>query len=68
MKLKLAFVVILTIGVAHAADNLGPGLRGPAPLDEEPKAPRMPTVENFDVKRGRAYTSQPPTIPHSIER
>jgi len=50
------------------ADELGEGLRGRAPLNEEPKAPRMPAVENTDVKRGRAYTSQPPTIPHQIER
>ena len=50
------------------ADELAEGLRGKAPLDQEPKAPRMATVENTDVKRGRAYTSQPPTIPHSIEK
>lgn len=50
------------------ADELGTGLRGPTPLDEEPQAPPMAPVENTDVKRGRAYTSQPPTIPHSIER
>jgi cytochrome c-type protein NapB len=52
----------------RAADELGTGLRGPAPLDAEPKAPRMARVENFDVRRGRAYTSQPPTIPHAIEK
>jgi cytochrome c-type protein NapB len=28
----------------------------------------MATVENLDVRRGRAYTSQPPTIPHAIDR
>jgi len=51
-----------------AADELPTGLREPAPLNEEPKPPRMPAVENKDIKRGRAYTSQPPTIPHAIER
>ena len=50
------------------ADELPAGLRGKTPLEQEPKAPRMATVENTDVKRGRAYTSQPPTIPHSIEK
>jgi cytochrome c-type protein NapB len=50
------------------ADALGTGLRGPAPLNEEPQAPRMARVENFDIRRGRAYTSQPPTIPHAIEK
>ncbi len=49
-------------------DPLGRGLRGTAPLNEEAQAPRMARVENFDVRRGRAYTSQPPTIPHAIEK
>lgn len=63
----IAVLGMLCFGVALAADNLE-GLRGTAPLDQESKAPRMPTVENFDIKRGRAYTSQPPTIPHAIDR
>lgn len=49
-------------------DPLGEGLRGTAPLNEEAKPPRMARVENFDIRRGRAYTSQPPTIPHAIEK
>ena len=53
---------------ALVADELPEGLRGKTPLEQEPKAPRMATVENTDIKRGRAYTSQPPTIPHSIEK
>lgn len=64
---RIAIVGALCFGVALSADNLE-GLRGPTPLDKEPKAPRISTVENFDVKRGRAYTSQPPTIPHAIDR
>jgi nitrate reductase (cytochrome), electron transfer subunit len=68
MKYQLLLIVVLSIGLAHAADNLGEGLRGPVPLDQEPKAPKLATVENTDVKRGRAYTSQPPTIPHAIDR
>jgi cytochrome c-type protein NapB len=79
-RLPTAFVVgVLGCIVAFAAeqvldsepvptDALGPGLRGTAPLNEEPKAPRMARVENFDIRRGRAYTSQPPTIPHAIEK
>ncbi len=51
-----------------SADKLGPGLRGNVELDKEPNAPRMSRVENFDIRRGRAYTSQPPTIPHTIEK
>jgi nitrate reductase (cytochrome), electron transfer subunit len=70
MKMKLRFVVaaLCLLGAAYAADAPLTGLRGPTPLDQEPKAPRMANVENTDVKRGRAYTSQPPTIPHSIEK
>lgn len=38
-----------------------------APVTEEPPAPRMPTVENADLRRMRAYPMQPPTIPHKID-
>ena len=65
---RIAFTAIGLCSIALAADDLGNGLRGPASLDQEPKAPRMATVENVDVKRGRDYTSQPPTIPHTIDR
>lgn len=65
--LGIAALVALGWGVLQA-DDLPKGLRGATPLNEEPKSPRMPNVENKDVKRGRAYTSQPPTIPHAIER
>jgi len=68
MKLTLLIVAMFSMGLVQAADSLGTGLRGPTPLDQESKAPKIATVENTDVKRGRAYTSQPPTIPHTIER
>lgn len=64
---RVAIIGVLCFSAALAADNLE-GLRGPTPLNQEPKAPGMATVENFDVRRGRAYTSQPPTIPHAIDR
>jgi cytochrome c-type protein NapB len=64
---RVAIIGVLCFSAALAADNLD-GLRGPTPLNEVPKAPRMATVENLDVRRGRAYTSQPPTIPHAIDR
>lgn len=65
----LGFAALAACGlVALRADDLPIGLRGSTPLNEEPKAPRTPNVENKDVKRGRAYTSQPPTIPHAIDR
>lgn len=64
---RMALLGLLCFGATLAADNLQ-GLRGPTPLDQASKAPRMARVENFDIKRGRAYTSQPPTIPHAIDR
>lgn len=68
MRVRILLFTLITLGIAQAADAPLTGLRGTTPLDEEPKAPRMPPVENRDVKRGRAYTSQPPTIPHAIDK
>jgi cytochrome c-type protein NapB len=42
-------------------------LRGATPLDQESKSPAIARVENTDIKRKRAYTDQPPTIPHKID-
>ncbi len=67
-KSVLAVATLAAFGFVALGDELPKGLRGSTPLTEEPKAPRLPSVENKDVKRGRAYTSQPPTIPHAIER
>ena len=67
-SLLVGVAALIAFGAVTFADELKNGLRGPTPLNEEPKAPRMPNVENRDVKRGRAYTSQPPTIPHAIDR
>ncbi|HEY6645321.1 nitrate reductase cytochrome c-type subunit [Povalibacter sp.] len=60
--------IIALAAVSIPADELANGLRGPTPLNQEPKAPKIWPTENKDVKRGRAYTSQPPTIPHTIEK
>ncbi len=42
-------------------------MRGDVPLTEEPRPAPIPQVENRDIKRGRAYAMQPPTIPHKID-
>jgi cytochrome c-type protein NapB len=63
----IALIAAGVVGLA-IADELGDGLRGSTALEQEAKAPPLAGVENTDVKRGRAYTSQPPTIPHTIER
>lgn len=67
-RVGMALALLASALAPLIADELPEGLRGKAPLEQEPKAPRMATVENTDIKRGRAYTSQPPTIPHAIEK
>ena len=67
-RLFAVWTALLLVAGNPAADELGTGLRGPEALDKEPKAPPLAREENFDVKRGRAYTSQPPTIPHAIDK
>lgn len=68
---RLALLVggaLLTV-LAHAAPNLPlvDPMRGATVLDQEPKPPMMQTTENKDVRRGRAYAQQPPTIPHQTD-
>ena len=43
------------------------GLRRHVPITTEITPLPMAQVENFDMRRGRAYPMQPPTIPHSID-
>ncbi|NZA25546.1 nitrate reductase cytochrome c-type subunit [Luteimonas sp. SJ-92] len=43
------------------------GMRRHVPIDVEVSPLPMARVENFDMRRGRAYPMQPPTIPHSID-
>lgn len=52
---------------AWAEDLAGNALRGPTPLDQEAAAPPLYPTENKDIKRARAYSMQPPTIPHKID-
>jgi cytochrome c-type protein NapB len=42
-------------------------LRRGIPIDQEAAPLPMAHVQNFDVKRERAYPMQPPTIPHAID-
>ena len=43
------------------------GLRRNIPITTEVTPLPMAAVENFDLRRERAYPMQPPTIPHSID-
>lgn len=51
---------------AQQAESLN-ALRGQAALADPALAPRMPAVEDDDVRRPRNYPEQPPTIPHRID-
>lgn len=68
-RLALLIGGALVAAFAHAAPNLPltDPMRGATALDQEPKPPMMQTTENKDVRRGRAYAQQPPTIPHQTD-
>jgi cytochrome c-type protein NapB len=69
LRLVLLVGAALIAAVASAAPNLPlvDAMRGATPLDQEAKPPLMQTTENKDVRRGRAYAQQPPTIPHQTD-
>lgn len=61
-------LLLLAVGaLVFAADNLDNARRGQTPLHQEGEAAPMYPVENKDLKRPRAYSMQPPTIPHKID-
>lgn len=49
--------------VAQSVDPM----RGRTPVGDESRPPPMHPVENKDQRRERAYSMQPPTIPHKID-
>ena len=70
-KACLRIVLLACALLATAAHAQQPGLvdamRGTTPLGEETRPPALQNVENKDLRRERAYTMQPPTIPHKID-
>jgi len=50
----------------NPAQDIDP-LHRHVPITTEITPLAMAEVENFDIRRGRAYPMQPPTIPHSID-
>jgi cytochrome c-type protein NapB len=69
-RLALLVGAALVAVAAHAAPPAAPlvdAMRGATALDQEAKPPLMQTTENKDVRRGRAYAQQPPTIPHQTD-
>lgn len=61
----LCLSLITTPAFAQSSDELAT-LRGGA-ISDEIKTARIAKVENYDIKRKRAYPMQPPTIPHKID-
>ena len=70
ISLRAAALLLLTLAcaaiAAPPAGTIDP-MRGNTPLADEAHPPAMATVENKDLRRTRAYSMQPPTIPHKIE-
>jgi cytochrome c-type protein NapB len=60
-------ILLVTLYSSNAAGQVVDAMRGEVPIPAEPAPPRMPQVENTDLRRARAYPMQPPTIPHKID-
>jgi cytochrome c-type protein NapB len=59
----LAFAASAALAQAQQLD----GMRGATPVPDETRPPPLGNAENKDVRRERAYSMQPPTIPHKID-
>ena len=71
MRKLFALLLVLPLlampALTEAADAAYNARRGSTPTDQEGKPALMYNVENKDIKRPRAYSMQPPTIPHKID-
>jgi len=57
-----------TLAAGAASQGLVDAMRGSTPIADETKPPLLPgSAENKDVRRTRAYSMQPPTIPHKVD-
>jgi cytochrome c-type protein NapB len=72
----LALLLLAAAGVLAQTTQVGStrgtavhtdSMRGPTALADEPKPPALGNSENKDLRRERAYSMQPPTIPHKID-
>ena len=69
LALPLAFAALAlaaTLALAQAPKAVD-AMRGVTPVADESRPPPLGNVENKDVRRERAYSMQPPTIPHKID-
>jgi len=70
MHVRIALLALLLgASLAHAGQpgSVHDAMRGSAPIADEAKPPPLGNPENRDVRRERAYSMQPPTIPHKID-
>jgi len=71
MKMRLAMLLpILAATLTWAAPPapLTDAMRGPVPIAESTRPPVLQGgAENKDMRRTRAYSMQPPTIPHRVD-
>ncbi|HLU76580.1 MAG TPA: nitrate reductase cytochrome c-type subunit [Burkholderiales bacterium] len=67
LRIVLLACGLLATAAAAQQSGLVDAMRGRTPLAEETRPPVLPNVENKDLRRERAYTMQPPTIPHKID-
>ena len=63
----LLAVVVFAAAAALAQAQQADRMRGTTPVPDETRPPPLGNVENKDVRRERAYSMQPPTIPHKID-
>ncbi|HEY8242603.1 MAG TPA: nitrate reductase cytochrome c-type subunit [Casimicrobiaceae bacterium] len=61
-----ALTLATTLALAQAPKAVD-AMRGVTPVGEESRPPPLGNVENKDLRRERAYSMQPPTIPHKID-
>jgi cytochrome c-type protein NapB len=67
MRFAILAGVLIATTVSAQQPRLTDAMRGSTPLAEETRPPVLQNVENKDLRRTRAYTMQPPTIPHKID-
>ena len=61
-----ALVLAASLALAQVPGKLD-AMRGATPVGDESRPPPLGNVENRDLRRERAYSMQPPTIPHKID-
>ena len=68
-KTSTLSIVLLLLAAAGALAQTAhiDGMRGPTAIADETRPPPLGNPENRDIRRERAYSMQPPTIPHKID-